>query len=249
MQIVPVEITIRDNKTGAYVTIPVVPAALEYRDGEAQAETIHILNLGEVDFLTGVALDMLGWSSFFPARYDPGYCNVADLLPPTIYRNRLSGWKDGKTPLQVVCPAAGINKTMYVKTFEWKLQGAEGDIYYQVSFREVKVVVPKQLDPGIPIAPPKGKQTPPARSAAPAAPKAKTTTANGTENLLALVKREGIAGGAQAVAIAAQQTPSIIKVAPKPWTVLPKGAILQLKRLEQAIKDAEAFGGGGGGAR
>ena len=66
---VDVDITIRDSNTGAYLRIPVVPEILEYKEGDAVADTVKILNLGYVDYANGVELDTLGWSSFFPARY------------------------------------------------------------------------------------------------------------------------------------------------------------------------------------
>ncbi|MHB1167342.1 MAG: LysM peptidoglycan-binding domain-containing protein [Carboxydocellales bacterium] len=145
---IDVDITIRSNATSEYLRIPVIPSEIPYTDGDALADSVKILNLGNIDFPNGVDLDSLSLTSFFPARYDPYLCGVSSILTPVEYRNIISGWKDAGTSLQVIIPAAGINKSMYVANFQWTLKGAEGDLYYTLNLKEYKVVRPKQLTPG-----------------------------------------------------------------------------------------------------
>lgn len=145
---VKVEITIKDNKTGDYLDIPVIPEIISYRDGDTKYDVFSVVNLGDVAFPSGVALDGLSWSCFFPGRYDPGYCRKVELLKPTQYRNILSTWKDKGTPLQVIIPAFDINKSMTVKNFTWDGKGFEGDLYYTVEFQEDKKVEPKEVAVG-----------------------------------------------------------------------------------------------------
>lgn len=189
---IEVEITIRDNKTGAYLRIPVLPSTIAYSDGDALSNSSRIINLGNIDFPNGVDLDRMGWNSFFPARYDPGYCSTPNLRQPLQYRNQFSTWKDQGTSLQVICPAAGINKTMRLRRFTWDLRGFEGDIYYSVEFSEVKTVRPKKLTPAG-TAPAKGKKQPQDRPAAPAKPKPKTYTVKSGDWLTKIAKSNGIA--------------------------------------------------------
>jgi hypothetical protein len=153
---IKVEITIKDNETGKSLTIPVLPTSgeLEYLDGDQRPISVDILNLGAVEIPAGVELDSCGWESFFPARHDPGYCSVGPdkLKKPLDYRNQFSSWKDAGTSLQLICAAAGLNKTMYVKSFTWKLRGAEGDLYYKVQLTEYKKLTPKKVKPdGSPV--------------------------------------------------------------------------------------------------
>ena len=140
---IDVDITIKAKNS--YLTIPVIPAEITYDDGSATPVTVSVLQLGDVAFGNGVALDGLSWSCFFPARYDPGYCKTSSIKTPTAYRNTLSSWKDNDEELQVIIPAAGINKKMKLTTFKWVFKGFEGDLYYDLAFTEHKEIKPIQV--------------------------------------------------------------------------------------------------------
>lgn len=143
---IDVDITLKAENS--YMNVPVIPAIISYTDGNTTPVTVSILQLGDVDFHNGVSLDALSWSCFFPARYDAGYCKTSNLLTPTDYRNKLSSWKDTGAEIQVIIPSAGINKTMKVSSFKWELKGFEGDLYYDVTFKEHKDVKPIQVSTG-----------------------------------------------------------------------------------------------------
>lgn len=185
-----VEITIRDHMTGNYVSIPVIPQRIQYSDGSALTDTVRILELGNVDFHNGVELDSLYWASFFPGRYDPSYVQGGSSQDPTQYRNRISGWKDKGTTLQLIIPAAGINKTMYVERFTWDYRGFEGDLYYNIQFKEVKKVSPKQLSAS--QIPKKNKKEPKDRTPPPVKPKPKTYTVKSGDFLIKIAKAHKI---------------------------------------------------------
>lgn len=187
MRGINVEITIRDNTTGKYLHIPVVPAEIPYTDGDALTDSVKILNLGNVNFPNGVDLDSLSLNSFFPAKYDPWLCVTSNLLTPIEYRNQFSSWKDKGISLQVIIPAAGINKTMYISNFNWTLKGHEGDIYYTLTFTELKTIKPKQLTPGG-TAPPPGKKTAKDRNPAPQKTTPKTHSVRAGDTLTRIAK-------------------------------------------------------------
>ncbi|MEG2378504.1 MAG: M24 family metallopeptidase, partial [Clostridia bacterium] len=140
---IDVDMTLKAENS--YLNVPVIPTSISYADGDATPVTVSILQLGEIDFYNGVALDTLSWSCFFPARYDAGYCKSASLLIPTAYRNKLSEWKDHGVAMQVIIPSAGINKTMKIASFKWEMKGFEGDIYYSITLKEHRTVKPIQV--------------------------------------------------------------------------------------------------------
>lgn len=139
-----VEIVIRDHKTGQYLYVPVIPQRIQYSDGAAINDTVRILEVGNVDFSNGVELDTLYWASFFPGRYDPSYVQ-GPWLDPTYYKNLIKSWKDNGAALQLIIPAAGISKKMTVDLFTREYRGFEGDLYYNIRFKEAKTVSPKKI--------------------------------------------------------------------------------------------------------
>lgn len=145
-------IIIIDNSTDVPYGLPVRPIddSAQYTDGEKLTTAVHILDVGTVEIPSGTDLDAITWQSFFPGSHDPGLCDVtADALKdPEVYRNRFSSWKDANTPLQLVWPLAGLNKRVYLKSFTWQAPNGVGDIYYSVTFRELKDLTPRKLTPG-----------------------------------------------------------------------------------------------------
>ncbi|MEG1083983.1 MAG: hypothetical protein RSE04_06035 [Hydrogenoanaerobacterium sp.] len=137
---IDVDITLKADNS--YLNVPVIPASISYADGDTTPVTVSILQLGDVDFHNGVSLDAISWSCFFPARYDAGYCKSSNVLTPTTYRDKLSGWKDSGKKVQVIIPSAGINKTMKISSFKWEFKGFEGDLYYEITLKEHKEVKP-----------------------------------------------------------------------------------------------------------
>lgn len=186
-------ITIRNNRTGAYLTLPVLPTngKITYNGGDKKAISVDIVNLGTVDFPQGMDLDKISLSSFFPARYDPGYCQTSSLKKPLEYRDIFNSWKKSGDSLQVVCPAAGINTTMHLKSFVPDYgRGAEGDIYYTADFVElktIKAVKIKTTQTAI-----SKKKTAASRPPAPKKPKPKTYTVKPGDYLIKIAKKLGI---------------------------------------------------------
>lgn len=183
---IPVEISIRDNKTGRYLRVPVLPEVITYAPGDAIKDAAMIINLGNVEFHNGVELDNMAWNSFFPARYDSAYCSTSNLLKPQAYCERFEKWKNEGTSLQVICPAAGINKRMVVMSFTWAYRGFEGDIYYQIEFAERRTIRPKKLKTSTVI---NKKKQPQDRPKQPAKPKPKTYTVKRGDNLTKIAKQ------------------------------------------------------------
>jgi len=186
-----VDITIKDNTTGSYLRIPVIPTAINYMDGDATANSVTIIQLGAVDFPNGSDLKAASWESFFPARYDAGYCSYSDLKTPLEYKNILSAWKDAGTSLQLIIPAAGINKAMYLKSCNWTYTGFEGDISYSLSLTELRILRPIQIPIGDAIKK-KANKTPAARPAVPKKPAVKTYKVIPGDYLIKIAKKVGV---------------------------------------------------------
>lgn len=140
------------------VNIPVIPAKISVAFGNSTPKTVDIWQKGDIDFSNGKELDGLGWSSFFPARYDSSYCNVRNPKTTTWYRDKLNSWKNNNKIVQVICPAFKINRKMRIRSFQGDYKGQEADFYYDLEFKEYvkipqvkvqakKYIIVKKRDP------------------------------------------------------------------------------------------------------
>lgn len=150
-----VDIVIKEVKTGAYITLPVLPETIPYTLGDVQADTVNIIGIGDIDYLRGRALDSFTIASFFPARYDAGYCRLTAIKKPLVYRELFKKWKDNNSALQIIVAAAGINTLMTIRSFLPELEGPEGDIKYSVTFKQHRTVYPRKIALGATTAPAK----------------------------------------------------------------------------------------------
>lgn len=186
-----VSISIRELDTGTYYRVPVLPSEIAYSFGDATKDSVSIVDLGAVDFHSGNDLDSFGWSSFFPDRYDAGYCTTSKLLTTLEYRALFERWKTTGARLQLICPTAGINKTMVLYSFKPVLKGFEMDMYYQLEFKEKRTVKPIKVDLGA-IMSQKKKQTAESRGSTPNKTKPGTYIVKEGDTLLRIAKAYGV---------------------------------------------------------
>lgn len=135
-----VSIVIKSGKSS--ITIPVIPPKINVDFGDENPQTVDIWGLGEVDFHNGTDLDRISWSSFFPARFDSGYCTgkAKNLKEPKWYRDKLEKWKTNGTELQVIITPYGVNMTAQIKAFQGYFEGQEADFYYTIEFKEKRKI-------------------------------------------------------------------------------------------------------------
>lgn len=184
-------ITLRNNRTGEYLQLPVLPldGKLTYGYGSTQTVSTSILGIGTVDFPSGEDLDSVSFSSFFPARYDGSYCTTSSLHTPGYYERTFLNWKAKKDSIQFIVPAAGINTPMFIRSYtpDHGL-GAEGDIYYNVEFLEYKTIKPIKIKSGTTTVQTK-KKTATSRPAAAKKSKPKTYTVKAGDYLTKIAKK------------------------------------------------------------
>jgi LysM repeat protein len=187
-----VSISIREQSTGKYYKIPVLPEEIAYSFGDALKDSVTVIDLGTVDFHSGNDLDSMGWSSFFPARYDAGYCTTSKLLTTLEYKDLFERWKSTGARLQLICPAAGINEPMVLYSFKAVFKGAEMDLYYQVEFKKKRTIKPVKVDLGAIMSKAKSKKDPKNRESIPDKEKPGTYTVKSGDTLTRIAKVYGI---------------------------------------------------------
>lgn len=106
-------------------------------------ETVNILSLGEYDFPAGERVKEIAFSSFFPAVYDPGYCNYEDLPDPQEAMNGLTTMMNSKSPVRLIISGTAVNVLVTIAAHNSSFKGGEpGDVYFDLTartWREMKV--------------------------------------------------------------------------------------------------------------
>lgn len=185
------EITLKNNRTGKSILLPVLPTdgKLTYDHGKTQAENISIVNLGKVDVPSGRDLDSVDFATFFPARYDAGYCTTSKLKKPLEYHALILEWQRKRDPIQFIVPAAKINQRMYISSYRPDHGiGAEGDIYYSMGLVEYRIVKPTKIKINTKTL----KKSAKARPKLPKKKKPKYYTVKRGDWLIKIAKRHGI---------------------------------------------------------
>lgn len=121
---------------------PVNPDEISISRGKA-LETVNILSLGEYDFPAGEKVKEIAFSSFFPAVYDPGYCNYENLPDPQEAMNQLTAMMNGKSPVRLIVSGTAVNVLVTIAAHNSSFKGGEpGDVYFDLTartWREMKV--------------------------------------------------------------------------------------------------------------
>lgn len=106
-------------------------------------ETVNIVSLGEYDFPAGEKVKEIAFSSFFPAAYDPGYCNYQDLPDPQEAMNRLTAMMNSGSPVRMIITGTAVNVLVTIAAHNSTFRGGEpGDVYFDLTartWREMKI--------------------------------------------------------------------------------------------------------------
>ena len=118
------------------VRIPVLPS--EYSVSSSQNNTVvNVIGLGDVVLKGKRGLRSISFSSFFPMRYDAGYCEYSSIRSPKTYVDLIEKMKRAGT-VKLIITGTQINFRCTIESFEWNESDGTGDIYYSLTFREYR---------------------------------------------------------------------------------------------------------------
>ncbi|MGG3839645.1 LysM peptidoglycan-binding domain-containing protein [Paenibacillus thiaminolyticus] len=120
---------------GKNLYFPVNPEEVTIRR-EKGIETVNVMSYGEFDFPSGEKVKEIAFSSFFPAVYDPGYCNYENIPEPHTAMNRLNKMIQDKKPVRFIITGTPVNVLVLVSGHTTTFKGGElGDIYFELTLR------------------------------------------------------------------------------------------------------------------
>lgn len=122
--------------SGGRVRIPVLPS--EYTVTSEQDNTsVTVCNLGEVTLRGKRKLQQISFSSFFPAHYDSGYCDVRSQSPIAMVKKIEKMKRAGSVKLIIT---GILSMKVTIESFEWGENDGTGDITYTLSMKEYRTV-------------------------------------------------------------------------------------------------------------
>lgn len=130
--------------------LPVNPEANAY-ESPFSYEDFEVEGLGEVTNIKRRGLREFTIESFFPATYNPVYCEYSDFPSPQECLDLLESWRDRRVPFRyIVTGAGGVNLRVTIRdiSIEAEKFGEVGDIYYTLSLKEYRDVEIKTVQTG-----------------------------------------------------------------------------------------------------
>jgi hypothetical protein len=121
-------------KGSAPMRFPVLPS--EYKvQGSRGIETVNINAVGEIDLGGMRGLRTVSFSSFFPKRYNPSYCEFRGIKNPQRYVKQIEQMMNGGIAKLIITGTA-INFPCRISSFEWGEDDGTGDIRFSITLKE-----------------------------------------------------------------------------------------------------------------
>lgn len=129
-------------KGSSPMRFPVLPS--EYKiQGSRGVETVNINALGEVDLGGMRGLRTVSFSSFFPKRYNSGYCEFRRIKNPMQYVKQIERIMAGG-PTKIIITGTPINFPCRVTSFEWGEDDGTGDVSFSITLKEHRKIAISQ---------------------------------------------------------------------------------------------------------
>ena len=121
---------------------PVLPA--EYKvQGSRGIETVNINAVGETDLGGMRGLRTVSFSSFFPKRYDPSYCEFRGIKNPQRYVKQIEQMMNSGI-VKLIITGTAINFPCRISSFEWGEDDGTGDIRFSITLKEHRKIAISQ---------------------------------------------------------------------------------------------------------
>lgn len=121
---------------------PVLPG--EYKvQGSRGIETVNINVVGETDLGGMRGLRTVSFSSFFPKRYNPSYCEFKGIKNPQRYVKQIEQMMNGGI-VKLIITGTAINFPCRISSFEWGEDDGTGDIRFSITLKEHRKIAISQ---------------------------------------------------------------------------------------------------------
>lgn len=125
---------------GESVTFPVSPPSFKVSNAYNNS-TINVNSLGDINMLGKRGLTTIKFSSFFPAQ---AYDNIVNTTPdsPYSYVEKINSFAQKGQPCKLAISNTNINLNVSINTFDYNEKDGTSDVYFSISLREYRYVLP-----------------------------------------------------------------------------------------------------------
>jgi LysM repeat protein len=130
-------IHITEKETGQRLTISQLPESVKEKTG-ANFQTYNFINIGEVKMPTGKKARTYSWDGVLPGKSINNLPLVKStywLLPKDAIAI-LTKWEEKKKLLTLTVTTTGINKDVYISSFDPTFEGGNGSVTYSITLIE-----------------------------------------------------------------------------------------------------------------
>jgi nucleoid-associated protein YgaU len=100
---------------------------------------VEVAQLGEVTIFGNREPKEVTISSFWPAQYNPSYCDYSGFMKPWDFVKKIEGWQDRKVQYRLTITGTGINVVVTIRDFQYEEKaGNVGDIYFSITLKEYR---------------------------------------------------------------------------------------------------------------
>lgn len=141
-----IEFWLSFNNGEERLRLPVNPASIIVNDGFNYTD-VEVSQLGEFTVIGEKRLVEIELASFFPAEYNPSYCEYEGFPTPWECIETLKRWRDSRRPMRLTITGTPINYAMTIRdlTYDAERSGHVGDIYYSFTLKEYRFVTFNKL--------------------------------------------------------------------------------------------------------
>lgn len=125
--------------------LPVNPPSNSYTSSFDYDETT-VAGLGEITRIGYRKQRDFSISTFWPASYNPVYCNYSGFISPSNFVSKIESWRNTRQPIRlVITGSGGVNVLVTIRDFQVDAEkfGSPGDIYFTLDLKEYREVTIK----------------------------------------------------------------------------------------------------------
>lgn len=132
-------IFLSQDNLNTIIELPVMPERITFSNG-TQNQTYHSSALGEINWLTGDALEGISFNSWFPGEGEKtGLTNYRTVNSPKSYIDAIKAMKKSNVETRLVITELDISMPVSIETFEYsQIGGSGGEYEYSMAFKEYR---------------------------------------------------------------------------------------------------------------